>query len=224
MASPAPSSVRRRRASRLFRILLALAMVLVLRFVFVYALRYLSWDPAVFGEAFWPRRYALGLHLIGGVVAILTGLIQLWLGETRRAMAWHRALGLTYVTAVTIGAAGGYYLAVTAGSEGWVYASGLVGLSTAWALTTAMAYVAIRRRLIDLHRDWMIRSYVVTMAFVFFRLFDELGARAGLADAGERAKAAAWLCWAVPLLLAEPVLQWRRFRRPVLRSTPDAGA
>ena len=44
---------------------------------------------------------------------------------------------------------------------------------------------------------------------------DELGARAGLTDPGERAKAAAWLCWAVPLLLTEPLLQRRRFRRPL---------
>jgi uncharacterized membrane protein len=159
------------------------------------------------------------LHLFGGVTAILVGPLQLWLGETRRALAWHRTLGTVYVTAVGIGVVGGYYLAFTAGAGGWVYAFGLVGLSTAWTITTAMAYLAIRRRLIGLHREWMVRSYVVTMAFVFVRMFEEVGLRAGLTDPVERAKAAVWFCWAVPLLITEPILQWRKFRRPH-RSTP----
>jgi hypothetical protein len=33
-----------------------------------------------------------------------------------------------------------------------------------------MAFLAIRRRQITQHQDWMIRSYVVTFAFVFFRM------------------------------------------------------
>ena len=56
----------------------------------------------------------------------------------------------------------------------------------------------------------MIRCYVVTLAFVFFRLFDLLAARAGIGDGAERAKAAAWLCWAVLLLLAEPLIELRK--------------
>lgn len=87
-------------------------------------------------------------------------------------------------------------------------------MAVAWSLTTGMAYLAIHRRLIDQHREWMIRSYVVTLAFVFFRLFYELAARIGIGDGNERAKAAAWLCWAVPLLVAEPLIQLRLKPRP----------
>ena len=73
--------------------------------------------------------------------------------------------------------------------------------------------MAIKRRVIEQHREWMIRSYVVTLAFVFFRLFDEIGRGLGIGDGNERAKAAAWLCWAVPLLLAEPLIQLGKLRR-----------
>jgi hypothetical protein len=58
----------------------------------------------------------------------------------------------------------------------------------------------------------MIRSYVVTLAFVFFRLFDEVAAWLGVGGPVERLEAAAWLGWAGPLLIAEPILQWHRFR------------
>jgi hypothetical protein len=39
-----------------------------------------------------------------------------------------------------------------------------------WVTTTTRAYLAIRRSLIDQHKEWMIRNYVVTFAFVTFRV------------------------------------------------------
>jgi hypothetical protein len=59
----------------------------------------------------------------------------------------------------------------------------------------------------------MVRSYVVTFAFVNFRLLIPLLSALGIGSAAERYTAAAWLCWALPLLVAEPVLQWRRLGR-----------
>ena len=207
-----------------FLLLLSIAVPLVVRFLLVYMVQYLSLDPQVFGDLFWPRRYGLLMHLAGGSVAILIGPVQLWLGETRRALAWHRALGMVYLVGVLVGCLGGYYLALTTPYVGWVYAFGLFGLAVAWTITTGMAYLAIRRRFIALHREWMIRSYVVTLAFVFNRLFDEVAAHMGVSDVGERQKAAAWLCWAVPLLLTEPLLQLRKFRQAARTTTLDVAS
>jgi hypothetical protein len=55
----------------------------------------------------------------------------------------------------------------------------------------------------------MIRSYVVTTAFVTFRA--AFAALQGSAI-GENAAAAllAWACWAIPLLITEAVLQGRK--------------
>lgn len=65
------------------------------------------------------------MHLTGGSVAILIGPVQLWLGETRRALSWHRVLGMVYLGGVTAGCLGGFYLALTIRDVGWVYSSGL---------------------------------------------------------------------------------------------------
>ena len=197
-----------------FLLLLSIAVPLVIRFLLVYTVRYFSWDPQVYGDTFWPRRYGLLLHIAGSSVAIVTGPVQLWLGETCRALAWHRTLGMAYLVGVMVGCIGGYYLALTTRDYGWVYASGLFGLAVAWTITTGMAYLAIRRRLIVQHREWMIRSYIVTLAFVFARLFEEVAAYMGVSDVSDVEKAVVWLCWAVPLLLAEPLLQLRKFRQP----------
>jgi len=54
----------------------------------------------------------------------------------------------------------------------------------------------------------MIRSYVVTFAFVAFRVIVPTLSAAGVAS--DRTAIAAWGCWAVPLLVTEVILQGRK--------------
>lgn len=53
------------------------------------------------------------------------------------------------------------------------------------------------------------RSYAVTFAFVTFRFGLEMLMSQGLPAADSQA-IMAWACWAVPLLLLEPLLQSRK--------------
>jgi uncharacterized membrane protein len=189
------------------------AVVYVLRFVGPY----LSLDP-VYYDYFWPWRYALWAHLAGGVTALLIGPIQLWLGLTGRRLDLHRRLGTVYLWAVGLSLSGASYLIAKEIRTDWVFASGLLGLACAWTVTTGFGYLAIRRNHRQQHREWMIRSYVVASAFVFFRIFVDLLHAAGVhgptgSGTSEELKMAAWLCWAVPLLLTEPLIQWRHLRR-----------
>ncbi len=81
-----------------------------------------------------------------------------------------------------------------------------------------MAYVAIRRRQIAQHQEWMIRSYVTTFAFVLFRVSVGALQVAGVGTLEEQLTASAWICWSVPLVIAEVVLQSRR----TLGASPSA--
>jgi hypothetical protein len=58
----------------------------------------------------------------------------------------------------------------------------------------------------------MLRSYTVTFAFVTFRLLDPVLAKWHVASADDVDTIMAWGCWAVPLLLAEPLIQLHRMR------------
>jgi len=189
---------------------LGLAVAGALVFIGVAALPYfLSMDEAQFRQ-YWPMRGWLLAHIGMGMVAILTGPVQLWLGLSDRYPAVHRNLGFIYLAAVTIGAVAGYYLAFNT-SGGVVFGSGLAALATAWLLTTGLAFLAIKRHLYEQHKEWMIRSYVVTFAFVTFRAFDTLiESRMPLLD---HIGISAWFCWSVPLLLNEVVLQGRKILR-----------
>jgi len=169
---------------------------------------FLSFSEAQFGPH-WSHRWGLLTHISMGIVALLSGPIQLWLGITDRRPQLHRQLGFIYIASVLLSAASAYYLSWTS-SFGLGFRAGLVGLGTAWLITTTMAFMAIQRHLYDQHKEWMIRSYVVTTGFVTFRLILPLLQSSGLGTLPDQLAIAAWACWAVPLLVAETVLQGRK--------------
>lgn len=208
---PAPAARSRRGTIAL----LSLAALIALVFVGAAAVPYFvssSYGPPEYA----PRRGWLLLHITGGIIALLTGPVQLWLGLADRGMAWHRKMGIGYMTGVGIGSIGAFYMA-THTDFGWLFGAGLFGLAVAWVTTTGLAFLAIRRSLIDQHKEWMIRSYVVTFAFVTFRVIQPALAAAHVGTLTEDLAAAAWACWAVPLLITELVIQGRKILgvRPV---------
>ena len=176
---------------------------------------YLRLDPEALAR-YWPRRWWLLAHITAGTVALLTGPVQLWLGISRRAMRVHRRLGVAYVASVGVGSIAAFYLAAQT-DLGWMFGAGITGLGVAWVVTTTMAIAAVRRGLIEQHQDWMIRSYVVTFAFVTFRVLWILLQSAGVGTLREQLGVCSWFCWAVPLLVTEAALQGRKMagaRRP----------
>lgn len=156
-----------------------------------------------------PRRGWLLLHIAGGMIALLTGPVQLWLGLADRGMEWHRRMGYGYITGMTLGSIGAFYMA-THTDFGWIFGAGLFALAVAWITTTALAFLAIKRSLIDQHREWMIRSYVVTFAFVTFRVIQPALQASHIGTPLEDLAFAAWACWALPLLVAESFIQGRK--------------
>jgi hypothetical protein len=66
-------------------LVLGAVTVLALWFLMPFAFPYLTLDQQRFGP-YWPRRSWLLLHITGGMVALLIGPAQLWLGLTRQRM------------------------------------------------------------------------------------------------------------------------------------------
>jgi uncharacterized membrane protein YozB (DUF420 family) len=180
-------------------------IALALAFIATYAARYfVHFDETTFGP-YWPRRAVLLLHIGAGIVALLTAPVQFWSGYRRMPMVVHRWIGRVFVGAVAAGSAGALYLAVTT-TFGWAFGFATMMMNLAWISTTAMAYYAIRRRLIVVHKEWMMRAYAVTFAFVTIRLFKDVLPTSQLAGP-ELAITLPWASWTLPLLATELILQ-----------------
>lgn len=191
--------------------LLAAAALISAGFLWHYALPYFLHFNAQQFDYFWPRRYRLMVHIFGGIVALICGTLQMWTGLRQKAMTFHRWTGRIYLVGVAIGATGA--LLMTRDTTPRVFGVALMGLATAWMLTTAIAWAAILRGRVALHKEWVTRSYLVTFAFVTFRVMTDyvpwLMAHVGNTD-GEASANVAWLSWTVPLAVYEVILQGRR--------------
>lgn len=139
------------------------------------------------------------------------GPFQFWTGLRQRNLAIHRWTGRLFLVGVVAGIAGAVGLAVTT-VGGWAFEVGLMGLASAWLVTTAMAYYSIRKGSVALHKEWMIRAYVVTFAFVFFRILSDYSPMSRLRPENDRDITIAWACWVVPLAITEMIFQIRRVR------------
>src|SRR5215471_15856797 len=135
-------------------------VVLAVGFVIKYVLFYYRHYDAASFDPYWPRRGWLFLHMNGGALALLTGPMQFWTGLRRRNLTFHRWTGRLFLLGVGMGVTGSVGLAVTT-ANGWAFETALMCLALAWATAAAMAYVSIRKRLVEAHKQWMIRAYVV---------------------------------------------------------------
>ena len=172
--------------------------------------RYLTFDPEVYFpqqlEPYLQHEFALGVHVLSGMLALLIGPLQFVRRLLRRFVPVHRFMGATYVASATALGVTGLILAPTA-YTGLVASAGFTVLDLLMLFTTWTAVRMIMAGRYGEHRRWMIRSFSLIMAGVMLRvwtpIYGGLGA-VGIVDFSfETAYAAiAWLCWVPNLLLA----------------------
>jgi len=203
---PRPQGRLARRLAGPGWVIMTLACVAIV----VYASRYLTFDPEVYfpeqREPYLQHQFALGVHVLSGMLALLIGPFQ-FVGRLRhRFVRVHRFMGATYVASATALGVTGLILAPTA-YTGLVASAGFTVLDLAMLFTTWTAVRMIVAGRYGEHRRWMIRSFSLIMAGVMLRLWTLI--YGGLAAIGivdfsfETAYAAiAWLCWVPNLMLA----------------------
>jgi len=190
--------------------IVALAVGFVIKYVFFY---YRHYDAVSF-DVYWPRRAWLLLHINGGTLALLAGPWQFWTGLRQKNLRIHRWTGRLFLLGVAMGVIGAVGLSATT-TNGWAFAVGLMGLASAWLVTSSMAYYTIRRGVVELHKEWMIRAYVVTFAFVTFRILSDYGPTSRLQPENDKSLTISWVCWVVPLAITEMIFQLKRTRSAI---------
>nr|WP_315494529.1 DUF2306 domain-containing protein [uncultured Rhodoferax sp.] len=149
------------------------------------------------------------VHMVCSPVALVAGALQVNRAIRTRHLVLHRWLGRLYVLAVLLGGASGLSMAFEA-QGGPVSEWGFGLLAVLWLLSTGLGFVAMRRGARNIHRDWMLRSYALTLAAITLRIYIPSSQIAGL-PFEDAYRAIAWLCWVPNLLLAEWLI--RRLRR-----------
>ena len=169
-----------------------------------------------------PIRYvSLFIHAFSSGIALLLGPFQFLNGLRQRRPVLHRWLGRIYLTGILVGGLSAFVIApgIISGLVGQV---GLSLLGVLWLWTGWNAYSSIRAGNVTLHREWMIRNFVLTFAAVTLRLWLGIliGTQVPMLDVKyggdfdalfvEAYRVVMWLSWVPNLIIAEWIIQRRR--------------
>ena len=204
------SSTKSVPAVSLFWPVILLTVLLVAIYFISREVKYYTLNQETLGRFFEIRWWLVG-HLTGGILALLIGPFQFWEKFRIRNLKLHRLLGKIYLVAILVATLCSTYMAWTSALKiHFSWALSLQVLAAAWLVTIFMAYRAIRLRRVQRHREWMIRSYLVTFGFVSFRFINDTMAAAEMGTFVERAPSIVYLVLFIPLTIAGLVFEWNR--------------
>jgi uncharacterized membrane protein len=147
-------------------------------------------------------------HLVLGSVALLSGPIQFSSRIRSQYPKFHRILGRCYVGSVLIAAPMGILITII-GPKDPFYTIGIATHAGVWFITTLMAFFTARNRQIPEHKQWMVRSYVLTFSFIATRVIGPLWGLAGVTTPHQYGIIDTGLN-VVYLLVADIALNWRQ--------------
>jgi uncharacterized membrane protein len=152
-------------------------------------------------------------HGIMAACALLLGPMQFSDRLRQRFAKFHRVVGRFYVAGVFIGAPLGFYIQYYNERMGGARSFSFAAFTDAaiWMLTTAIAMYFILKGKVQLHRQWMTRSFAVAIVFLEVRVVLGVTGWEKLGDSV--AETVVWMCVAFSLLFADFVLQWQDLGR-----------
>jgi len=111
-------------------------------------------------------RLSFKAHVLGGLVAIATGAIQLLLLSLNKwNVTLHRQIGTCYLLSVALSGIAGLIVAQFA-IGGMMSTLGFSMLAICWLVTAFLAYSSIRKHQIRLHKQWIYLNYSFTFAAI----------------------------------------------------------
>lgn len=149
------------------------------------------------------------VHILLAVTAILAGPLGFVKKIRVKRPALHRLIGKVYIGSILLNILPALYVALHA-TGGLVATVGFFLLTGVWLYATVKAYTTIRKRQVEAHRRWMIRSYAVTLANNTLYVVNLVMDKAFGMEYVTAYVIAVWSCWMINLFVAEGYLRLRR--------------
>jgi hypothetical protein len=158
-------------------------------------------------------RIAFFVHVFTSMLVLFAGFSQFSKKLLQKKPRLHRSLGYIYVINVLFITGPAALVMSFYANGGLVAKTAFILLSTLWILFTAFAlFKAVKRDFIS-HKNFMIRSYALTLSAISLRSWKILIATYTNMPPMDRYRLIAWLGWTVNLLIAEIIILQQIKRR-----------
>jgi uncharacterized membrane protein len=197
------------------KVLLILVAIVTFYFLWIAAFPKLIVTEESYGEYYWFRAPWLFIHVVTGLIATLIGWYQFIPSFRAKNIKAHRAVGKIYMICNVISAITAIYIAIVSPGMNTLGKISFVVIPFVWITTVSLGYIAIIRKNIIQHQEWMLRNYVVTFFFTIFVILSKYFPSEYIGVSyNEALLFHTWIGWTVPLFITEIVIQ----RKKVLKT------
>lgn len=165
-------------------------------------------DQVLTNESLWILM--IRIHILLAIISLITGPLGVIKAIRNKSITFHRWNGRVYVLTILLNFIPGIYVSLFA-TGGWPSTLGFLILNTLWLGTTIRGYLLIRQKKRNLHRKWMIRSFLLAFANMTIYIVVLLTHSILNFPYGTSYTIAVWLCWILNLLLAEILIRKKVF-------------
>lgn len=152
-------------------------------------------------------RWVLIAHITAGGGALVIGPLGFWNRLRMRYVKVHRWVGVMYLLSILVSSGTALVLSFTTVYEvNWAYAFSAQVWVSVWIISTIMAYRAALQKKFVLHKEWMTRSYIVTLAFIVSGLTLKYLLSIGFGSFQDISPSLFWMGWSVPLFVYQVIL------------------
>lgn len=152
-------------------------------------------------------RWVLIAHITAGGGALVLGPLEFWDRLRTRFVKLHRWVGVLYLLAILVSSGTAMVLSFTTAYEvNWAYAFSAQVWVSVWIISTIIAYRAALQKKFVLHKEWMTRSYIVTLAFIVSGLTLKYLLSIGFGSFQDISPSLFWMGWSVPLFIYQVIL------------------
>jgi uncharacterized membrane protein len=157
-----------------------------------------------------PWLIAFYIHVFTSMFVLAAGFTQFSAGILSRYKVVHRIIGKCYILIVLFVSGPASFIMALLANGGLTARIAFTGLSVLWMYSTFKAWQAVRVGNYDLHRDWMYRSYALTLSAITLRGWKWLIVLLFHLHPMDTYRIVAWLGFVPNLLVAEWIIRRRR--------------
>ena len=156
-----------------------------------------------------PWLIAFFIHVFTSMFVLAAGFTQFSAGILKRYKTVHRAIGKCYVVIILFITGPASFIMALLANGGIISRIAFTSLSLLWMYSTVKAWQTARARQFVLHRNWMYRSYALTLSAITLRGWKWLLIALFHLRPLDTYKLVAWMGFVPNLLIAEWIIRKR---------------
>lgn len=167
-------------------------------------------DVDTYDQTFVANKYQTLFHTIGGSIFLLAATVQFSPYIRRRYIAFHRWFGRIIILIALMSGIVGLFLMIPFAFTGVIHILAVITFGLYMIMALILAFIAIRRKDVQRHREWMIRAFSIAIGISVVRIVAAIVMLLTGEPTFEMLGFSLWAGWLISVIVGEAYIRRTR--------------